>query len=157
APARPRQRHRQPAAGELAAFAARRWRGDAAQRADRALAAGAGGLAPDLHRRRAQGRAAAATAGGRVAVTPVATADLRARTVRSLGWQLLGSGGQRCVQFAGLAATARLLAARQEDIGLFGVVLAVIASIEALTAFTGEQAQIHSRRGGERAFIDTVF
>src|SRR5206468_2448451 len=65
------------------------------------------------------------------------------------------AGGRRFVQFAGLAAIARLLA--EQDIGLFGIVLATIAAIEALTAFTGEQSQIHSARGAERAYVDTVF
>ncbi len=85
------------------------------------------------------------------------TADtsLRQRTLKSLGWQLLGAGGQRVVQFVGLAVLARLLDER--DIGLFGIVLAGIASIEALTAFTGEQSQIHSDRGDEHDYLDTVF
>jgi O-antigen/teichoic acid export membrane protein len=90
-------------------------------------------------------------------VTAVAPVDLRARTVRSLGWQLLGTGGQRALQLGQFAVLARLFADRKDDLGLLGVVLAVIASIEALTAFTGEQSQIHSRRGGERAYADTVF
>src|SRR5262249_21844001 len=64
---------------------------------------------------------------------------------------------QRLAQFAGLAVLARLFADRQQDLGLLGIVLGVIAAIEALTAFTGEQSQIHSRRGGERAYADTVF
>ncbi|MGE3175155.1 MAG: oligosaccharide flippase family protein [Planctomycetota bacterium] len=82
-------------------------------------------------------------------------ADLRQRTIRSLGWQLLGAGGQRVVQFLGIAVLARLIAI--EDIGLFGIVLAGVAAIEALTFFTGEQSQIHSARGGERPYLDTVF
>ncbi len=86
-----------------------------------------------------------------------AVTSLRQRTVHSLAWQVLGTGGQRVVQFLGLAAIARLMVDAKDDIGLFGIVLAGIASIEALTAFTGEQSQIHSRRGGERAFLDTVF
>ena len=86
---------------------------------------------------------------------PTAGKDLRQRTMRSLGWQLLGAGGQRVIQFAGLAVLARLL--DETDIGLFGIVLAGIASIEALTAFTGEQSQIHSSRGATRTYLNTVF
>jgi len=84
-----------------------------------------------------------------------AVASLRQRTVHSFGWQVLGIGGQRMIQFLGLVVVWRLL--RKEDIGLFAVVLSGIAAIDALTAFTGEQSQIHSERGAERQFLDTVF
>ena len=88
-------------------------------------------------------------------MTSLAPSELRSRTIRSLGWQLLGIGGQRAIQFAGLAAYARLV--DEHDIGLFGIVMAATAAVEALTAFAGEQSQIHSARGAERSFVDTVF
>lgn len=81
--------------------------------------------------------------------------SLRSRTRHGLLWQLLGVGSQRVVQLGGFAVLARVLDDR--DIGLFGVLLAGIAAIEALTFFAGEQSQIHSRRGHERAYLDTVF
>jgi PST family polysaccharide transporter/lipopolysaccharide exporter len=81
--------------------------------------------------------------------------DLRQRTFQGLAWQFVGMGGQRVVQFVGIAAMAWLLP--PQDIGLFGIVLVGIAAVEALTAFLGEQSQIHSPRGAERAYLDTVF
>ncbi len=81
--------------------------------------------------------------------------DLHKRTATGILWQALGVGGQRLVQLAGFAVLARLLP--EAEIGTFGVLLAAIAAIEALTFFAGEQSQIHSRRGHERAYLDTVF
>lgn len=81
--------------------------------------------------------------------------NLRQRTLHSLGWQLVGTGGQRLVQLGGLAAMTRLLP--KADVGLFAIVLAGVAAIDALTAFTGEQSQIHSKRGADRDYLDTVF
>jgi len=80
---------------------------------------------------------------------------LRQRTVRSLTWQLLGVGGQQGVAFAQSVVLAHVLL--KEDIGLAIKVGAVIAGVEALTAFTGEQSQIWSARGTERSYLDTVF
>ncbi|MEO6597968.1 MAG: oligosaccharide flippase family protein [Planctomycetota bacterium] len=84
-----------------------------------------------------------------------ASGDLRHRTVHSLFWQLLGVGGQRIVQLASPIVLSRLIPA--EEIGLFGIVLAGIGAIEALTKFMGEETTIWSQRGAERRYLDTVF
>ena len=52
--------------------------------------------------------------------------DLRSRTLKSLGWQLLGVGGQRILQLGSFALLARLLP--EEEVGLF-VLLLVLSLI----------------------------
>lgn len=81
--------------------------------------------------------------------------ELRQRTVTSLLWQSMGVGGQRVVQLAAPIALARMLP--EDDIGLFGIVLAGIGAVEALTKFMGEETTIWSKRGAEARYLDTVF
>lgn len=81
--------------------------------------------------------------------------ELRQRTVSSLLWQSMGVGGQRVVQLAAPIALARLIP--RSDIGLFGIVLAGIGAVEALTKFMGEETTIWSKRSGEARYLDTVF
>ena len=83
------------------------------------------------------------------------TGDLRQKTIHSLFWQFLGVGGQRIVQLASPIVLSRLL--DKQDIGLFGVVLAGIGAVEALTKFMGEETTIWSNRGAEKRYLDTVF
>jgi lipopolysaccharide exporter len=83
------------------------------------------------------------------------TGDLRQKTIHSLFWQFLGVGGQRIVQLASPIALAHLLDPR--DIGLFGIVLAGIGAIEALTKFMGEETTIWSEQSAQRRYLDTVF
>lgn len=81
--------------------------------------------------------------------------ELRRRTLQSLFWQFLGVGGQRLVTIASLSVLARLVP--KADIGLFGVVLAGIGAIEALTKFMGDETTIWSDRSDQRHYLDTVF
>lgn len=81
--------------------------------------------------------------------------ELRQRTVTSLLWQSMGVGGQRVVQLAAPIALARLIP--RDEIGLFGLVLAGIGAVEALTKFMGEETTIWSKRGAESRYLDTVF
>src|SRR5262245_6561150 len=90
-------------------------------------------------------------------MTPPPGGDLRRRTIRSLGWQLVGVGGQRIVQILLPMATWRWLIDPDRDIGLFLGVLAGIGIIESLTTFVGEQSSIWSDRGAERRYLDTIF
>lgn len=81
--------------------------------------------------------------------------DLRQRAVSSLMWQFTSVAGQQMVQLAAPMALARLLP--RPEIGLFAVVFAGIAAIEALTKFMGEETTIWSKRGAESRYLDTVF
>ncbi len=81
--------------------------------------------------------------------------ELRRRTLHSLFWQFLGVGGQRIVQFVGIAVLWRVL--EERDIGLFAILLSAIGVIESLTTFVGDQTSIWSQRGAERRYLDTVF
>lgn len=81
--------------------------------------------------------------------------DLRARTLKSLGWQLLGVGGQRILQLGSFALLARLLP--EEEVGLFVLLLVGIGVIESLTLFVGEQTTISSQKLVDRRYLNTVF
>ncbi|MFK7739159.1 MAG: oligosaccharide flippase family protein, partial [Planctomycetota bacterium] len=85
-----------------------------------------------------------------------AGSELRRRTLHSLGWQLLGVGGQRVVQLAGPMCLARLIP-NENEIGLFVVLLMGIGIVEALTMFVGEQTTMSSQSDVDRRYLDTVF
>ncbi|MBL8753630.1 MAG: oligosaccharide flippase family protein [Planctomycetes bacterium] len=84
-----------------------------------------------------------------------AGSDLRRKTLHSLFWQLLGVGGQRVVQFVGIAALWRIV--EERDLGLFAILLSAIGVLESLTTFVGDLTSIWSKHGAERRYLDTVF
>lgn len=85
---------------------------------------------------------------------PPGPPSLAARLVKSAGWAMAGKVLGRGVDLVKIIVVARLLS--PEDIGLFGIVLLAIVTIETFTR-TGFDRAIIQRRDDAKGYLDTAW